>query len=90
MNASNCISSYRFAELYQFDEMLSRTKQFILANFASVAKTNQFLNLSNKEVEMWISSDEMDVTNEENVFEIILSYLSMDWSRRKRTKAIFR
>ena len=32
----------------------------------------------------------IDVTNEENVFEIILSYLSMDWSRRKRTKEVFR
>ena len=84
LNASNCISTYRFAELYRFDEILSRTKQFILANFTSVAKSNQFLNLSNKEVEMWISSDEIDVTTEENVFEIILTWIGRDENERKK------
>ena len=84
MNASNCISIYRFAELYRCDEVLSRTTQFILANFTSVSKTNDFLNLSNKEVEMWISSDEIDVTTEENVFEILLAWIDRDEKERKK------
>lgn len=84
LNASNCISTYRFAELYRCDEILSRTKQFILANFTSVAKTNEFLNLSSKEVEMWISSDEIDVATEENVFEIILAWIGRDENERKK------
>jgi len=84
MNASNCISIYRFAELYRCDEILSRTRQFILANFTSVAKTNEFLNLSNKEVEMWISSDEIDVITEENVFQIILAWIDQDEKERKK------
>jgi len=84
MNASNCISIYHFAELYRCDEILSRTRQFILANFTSVAKTNEFFNLSNEEVEMWISSDEIDVTTEENVFEIILAWIDRDKNERKK------
>ena len=84
MNASNCLSTYRFAELYRCDEILSRTKQFILANFASVAKTNEFLHLSNKEVETWISRDEIDMTTEENVFEIILAWIGRDENERKK------
>ena len=84
MNASNCISTYHFVELYQCDELLSRIRQFILANFQAVAKTSEFLNLSNKEVEMWISSDEIDVSAEENVFEIILEWTSRDETERKK------
>ena len=84
MNASNCISIYRFVDVYQCDEILSRTRQFILANFTAVAKTNEFLNLSNKEVEMWISSDEIDVTTEEDVFDIILAWIGRDENERKK------
>ena len=87
-NASNCISTYHFAELYQFDELLSRTRQFILKNFSAVAKTNEFLNLSNKEVEMWISrSDEIEVSAEEGVFEIILEWIARDENERKKSFA---
>lgn len=84
VNASNCISTYHFAELYRCDEILSRTRQFILKNFSAVAKTDEFLNLSNKEVEMWISSDEIDVSAEENVFEIILEWIARDENERKK------
>ena len=84
MNPSNCLSIYRLAELCRCDEILSRTKQFILANFTSVAKTNEFLNLSSKEAEMWISSDEINVTTEEDVFEIILAWIGRDENERKK------
>lgn len=84
VNASNCISIYHFAEIYQCEELLSRSRQFIIANFTAVATTNEFLNLSNKEVEMWISIDEIDVRAEENVFEIIVAWIGRDESERKK------
>ena len=83
-NVSNCISTYYFAELYQCEELVSRTRQFILANFATLLKTEEFLSLSCKEVEMWISSDEIDVSAEEDVFKIILAWIDHDKSKRKK------
>ena len=84
LNVLNCISIYRFAEIYRCEELISDTKKFILANFTSVAKTEEFLDtMSIKEVEMWISSDEIDVSAEEDVFKFILTWIDRDELERK-------
>ena len=41
--------------------MTNNTRNFIHANFASVAEMDEFLNLEAKEVERWVSSDEISV-----------------------------
>ena len=69
---SNCISTFYFAEMYQCDELITNTRKFIHANFASVAEMDEFLNLEVKEVERWISSDEISVAVEADVFKIVL------------------
>ena len=57
--------------------------KFIHANFASVAEMDEFLNLEAKEVERWISSDEISVADEADVFRIILKWVEQDASNRK-------
>lgn len=84
LNMSNCISSYNFAERYQCEELLSKARQFILSNFTTVAKIEEFLNMPSKRIEMWISSDEIDVSAEEDVFKIILRWINRDKSKRKK------
>ena len=82
---SNCISTYFFSERYQCEEVLSKTKKFILANFTAVyPNPEDVLNMSKNEVEMWISSDEMDVSTEEDVFKFILAWIDHDKSKRKK------
>ena len=85
LNTSNCISTYYFAERYQCDGLLSNTGKFIHANFTSIyaASREDILNMSSREVEMWISSDEIDVSAEEDVFKIILAWIDHDRSGRK-------
>ena len=86
LNTSNCISAYHFSERYRCEELFIKTKKFILANFPDVYKANSegVLNMSNKEIEMWISSDEINVSSEEDVFKIILAWIDHDKSKRKR------
>ena len=84
LNASNAILSFHFAETYRLEELISRSKTFIAANFSSVAKTEDFLNLSSKEILKWISQDEIHVKAEEDVFQIILSWVECDKSERKK------
>ncbi|KAL9956955.1 hypothetical protein ACROYT_G038521, partial [Oculina patagonica] len=55
------------------------------ANFASVAEMEEFLNLEAKEVERWISSDEIAVADEADVFKIILKWIEQD--KRNRNAA---
>ena len=88
---SNSISTFYFAELYQCDELITNTRKFINANFASVAEMDEFLNLEAKEVERWISSDEISVVVEADVFKIVLKWIKQDKSERKASfKQLFR
>ena len=84
LNASNCISMYYFAERYRCEELITEIKDFIFANFTTVAKTEQFLSLSSKEAKMWISSDEIDVSAEEDVFDIIRTWTDCEKSERRK------
>ena len=83
MSESNCISTFYFAEMYQCNELITNSRKFIHAKFASVSEMDEFLNLEAKEVERWISSDEISVAVEEDVFEIILKWIGHDKSERK-------
>ena len=83
MSESNCISTFYFAEMYQCDKLMTNTRKFIHANFASVAEMDEFLNLEAKEVESWISSDEISVAVEADVFKIVLKWIEQNKSERK-------
>ena len=85
MSESNCVSTFYFAEKYQCDELITNTRKFIHANFASVAEMDEFLNLEAKEVERWISSDEISVAAEANVFKIVLKWIEKNNSERKES-----
>jgi len=83
MSESNCISMFYFAEMYQCDELITNTRKFIHANFTSVAEMDEFLNLEAKEVEKWISSDEISVAVEADVVEIVFKWIERNKSERK-------
>ena len=83
MSESNCISTFYIAELYQCDELITNTRKFIHTNFASVAEMDEFLSLEAKEVEGWISSDEISVAVEADVFKIVLKWIEQNKSERK-------
>ena len=83
MTKSNCISTFYFAEMHQCNELITNTRKFIHANFASVAEMEEFLNLEAKEVERWISNEEISVSVEADVFKIVLKWIEQDKSKRK-------
>ena len=85
MSNSNCISTFYFAEKYECEELVASSRKFIHANFASVAEMDEFLNLEAKEVERWISSDEISVEFEADVFRIVLKWVEENKSERKAT-----
>ena len=76
MTTSNCVSTYYFAGTYHCDELAAKAKTFIQSNFAIVAKSEEFLNLTSHEVEDWISSDEITINAEEDVFNIIVGWIA--------------
>ena len=84
LNILNCVSAYRYAEIYQIDELACKARKFILANFMTFMQTENFFNMPSNEVELWISSDEIEVSAEEDVFKIILAWIDRDKSERKK------
>lgn len=84
MTTSNCISTYHFAETYRCDELVTKAQTFMIeSNFAIVTKSEEFLNLTSQEVEEWISSDEIVINAEEDIFGVILGWMAKD--RKPRT-----
>ena len=85
LNTSNCISTYYFADRYQCEDLISKTRKVLVAHFTSIYAANRedVLNMSSREVEMCISSDGIDVSAEEDVFKIILAWIDHDRSLRK-------
>ncbi|CAH3162872.1 unnamed protein product, partial [Porites lobata] len=85
LNASNSISIFRFAYEYRCEELVSKAKNFLLANFTELFAANRedVLEMSSEELIMLISSDELPVKMEKDVFDIILAWINHDRNMRK-------
>ena len=91
MSSYNCISTFHFAEKYRCEELVLRSRKFIQDNFTSVAMSDEFLNLGAEEVEKWISSENILVGAEEDVFRIILTWIEQNKPERKdKFRQLFR
>ena len=86
----NCVSIYYFASKYRCEELQKGAKDFILANFVAVAETEDFLKLSSKQVEEWISSDEIIVEGEEEVFEVTVKWMKRNEVQEHNFYELFR
>ena len=74
LSSSNCLMVYYLAVNYRCIELQEKARDFIHANFTRVVEHEDFLNLTVSEVEEWISSDEMKVRGEEDVFQAIVKW----------------
>ena len=86
LNTSNCLSAYYFSQRYQCEQLLVKSEKYILANFIVMYEMNreEVLNMSNKEMEMWLSSDDINVSAEEDVFKIIVAWIDHDRNKRQQ------
>ncbi|XP_078347631.1 kelch-like protein 40 [Oculina patagonica] len=84
LEISNCISTYYLSDRYQCTELFSKTTEFIHENFSDVCDIFKVLNMTSKQIQMWISTDEINVNTEEDVFKIILAWIDHDKDNRKK------
>ena len=88
--ASNSIMAYYSSVKYQCSDLREAAKSFILANFMAVSKSNDFLNLNLEQVEEWISSDEVVIKGEKEVFMAILIWTEHNTERKQSFYKLFR
>ena len=89
LSFSSCIPAYYTAMKYRCEELMKKARDFIHSNFVAVAETENFLNLSSKQVEEWISSGEIVVTGEEEVFEILVNWIERNKSQKQNFSNLF-
>ncbi|KAL9958107.1 hypothetical protein ACROYT_G035078 [Oculina patagonica] len=70
------------AEKYMCEELIASCRKFISLNFIAFAESEDFLSLSSHEVAKWISSDDIVIDEEEDVFKILLKWINREKSQR--------
>ncbi|KAL9958101.1 hypothetical protein ACROYT_G035071 [Oculina patagonica] len=83
LSTSNCISYYYLAEKYMCEELIASCRKIISLIFTTFAESEDFLNLSSQEVAKWISSDDIVINEEEDVFKILLKWINQEKSERR-------
>ena len=80
----NCVFYYYFAERYQCMNLKEECRELIKSNFSAVMETDDFLNLDVKQVLEWVSSDDITVSAEEEVFRGIVKWVHQSKSEREK------
>ena len=83
VTVQNCVFNYYFASKYHCTELTEICCSVINLNFSDVLKTDDFLNLDMKQVMEWVSSDDINVRAEEEVFTGIVDWVSHNRSERE-------
>ena len=83
VTVQNCVFNYYFASKYHCTELTEICCSVINLNFSDVLKTDDFLNLDMKQVMEWVSSDDINVRAEEEVFTGIVDWVSHHRSERE-------
>ena len=83
LTIENCVFNYYFADKYQCVELKEKARKMINSDFSVVIETDDFLSLDVKQVMEWVSSDDITVNTEEEVFKGIVKWMSHKRSERE-------
>ena len=82
--AENCIGIYKFASTFFCHNLEKTSYRYIMQNFSEVYMlSNEYIQLNPDELHSVLSSDELNVKNEEIVFDAVLRWIDYDPERRK-------
>nr|XP_037874793.1 kelch-like ECH-associated protein 1B isoform X3 [Bombyx mori] len=82
LDPSNAIGIANFAEQHGCVELKKRANQFIERHFTQVCQEEEFLQLTTQELISLIRKDELNVREEREVYNAVLSWVKYDEDRR--------
>ena len=82
LHPSNCLGIAAFAEVHGCKSLEESAREFVQEHFMEVVKSDEFLQLSPEELKRAISSDFIEVTSEEMVFDALYRWLQHDLKSR--------
>ena len=83
LTIENCVFNYYFGEKYQCCGLKEESCKMINENFRKVMETADFLSLDLNQVMNWVSSDDVIVEAEQDIFEGILQWVLHNRSERE-------
>lgn len=83
LNPSNCLGIEAAAFTFDCTALRSTANQYIYDNFVAVSQTDEFKSLSAERLGEYLSSDDIRVEREEQVFECLMHWINHDADARK-------
>ena len=84
LHPSNCLGFMAIADLYSCPDLLSESQRYARNHFPEVRMSEEFIELSAESVIDLISSNDLGVLSEEDVFEAIIQWVNHDHEVRIR------
>ena len=78
LSIENCFSILQVAEQFGASELAKRASNSIKENFFSAVNNEEFVSISKKSLINFISSDEIQVEREEEVYQAVLKWVKHD------------
>ena len=83
VNASNCLALESFASRYNCESLKQVAVAYKFENFVAVTKSEDFRMLDVEKVKELICMDEIDVSEEEEVYEAVIAWVKHDLPSRE-------
>ena len=81
LESNNCFSIMQIAKQFGADELEKKAKDFIKLNFSILVDNEEFVSISQEELVHFISSDDIQVEKEEEVYQCVLKWVKHEASR---------
>ena len=83
VSASSCLALEPFASQYNCESLKQAAIAYKLKNFVAVAKSEQFRELDSEKFKELICKDEINVSDEEEVYQAVISWIKHDLPSRE-------
>lgn len=84
LHPSNCLGIAVFAEHQNCDSLLQEATAYTSQHFMQVIKNQEFLQLSVEQMSALMSSDDLNIVSEQQIFQALISWLQHDQVTRKQ------
>ena len=83
LSVENCIKMTNFARMYSLETLQREGKRFIIDNFLEIKNSEEFFQLPSKDLAEIVADDDLNVRNEEQVYNAIRAWVNFDVSSRQ-------
>lgn len=84
LSPSNCLTTLDLAKRNHFKDLIEESNRFIQSNFAAVANSKRFMNLTIEEVEKWLTIGEVFSFIQDDISSILMRWVDHDKSGRRK------